>query len=623
MIRYFGSYEGKLKTFLLLLVLFLAVAIYVSFHLLVVSRNAIFEEVRQRIALAADAVGSDLRIEDAPFPGRDEAFVESPFSQSQFSRIARRHDLVSLELLDPGGRVVVSSLAGRVGAADGGWAEMSNGERLRLSSGTTILSSLRSEGGAQYATMAGYRPLLDRAGRLRGVLRIEDRAENLAHVERSLRILSAIQATGLSALLILIFFFARWLLAPYRRLLATADQARVLETATETGTGEPDLLVSSFQAVLEKMRSQELELQRFRSSRVEDPEDSFPAESLAESLTSGMITFDRQGKVRLVNPAALQILGRSRADVEGVHYVQLLGGPEGLGGLVKDGLERGVPRSREMVPLRRPDGKEIHLGVGLSPILRAAGEVEGLVCLLSDLTEIGHLRERVALKENLARLGELSAGIAHEFRNSLATILGYARLIARGSDPEQRDMGASIEKEVHGIRTVVQDFLQFARPAPLNLTEVRLGELLNDLGREMTAPDPALPFQVVVSGEFPPLMADESLLKQAFHNLIRNAAQSRNGRGVQVTITGSVEEGDTLRIDVADDGPGIPPEALPRIFTPFFTTRADGTGLGLPLVQKTIVSHDGTIQVTSAVGAGTRFLIRLPLRRPAEPLNPY
>ncbi len=119
MIRYFGSYEGKLKTFLLLLVLFLAVAIYVSFHLLVVSRNAIFEEVRQRIALAADAVGSDLRIQDAPFPGRDEAFVESPFSQSQFSRIARRHDLVSLELLDPGGRVVVSSLAGRVGAREG------------------------------------------------------------------------------------------------------------------------------------------------------------------------------------------------------------------------------------------------------------------------------------------------------------------------------------------------------------------------------------------------------------------------------------------------------------------------------------------------------------------------
>jgi len=500
---------------------------------------------------------------------------------------------------------------------------MSGAERLRLSSGTTVLSSLRSEGGAQYATMSGYRPLLDRAGRLRGILRIEDSAENLAHVERSLKILSAIQAAGLSALLILIFFFARWLLAPYRRLLATADQARILETATETGAGEPDLLVSSFQAVLEKLRSQELELQRFRSSRLENPEEVFPAESLAQSLTSGMITFDRQGNVRLVNPAALQIMGRSRAEVEGVHYVQLFGGLEGLGGLVRDGLERGVPRSREMVPLRRPDGREIHLGVGLSPILRAAGGVEGLVCLLSDLTEIGQLRERVALKENLARLGELSAGIAHEFRNSLATILGYARLIARGSDPEQREMGSSIAKEVQGIRTVVQNFLQFARPAPLNLAEVRLGDLLNDLGREMTVPDPARPFRVVVSGEFPPLMADESLLKQAFHNLIRNAAESRNGQGVQVTITGSVEERDTLRIDVADDGPGIPPEALPRIFTPFFTTRADGTGLGLPLVQKTIVSHDGTIQVTSTLGAGTRFLIRLPLRRPAEPLNPY
>ena len=277
-----------------------------------------------------------------------------------------------------------------------------------------------------------------------------------------------------------------------------------------------------------------------------------------------------------------------------------------------------MPRSREMVPYRRRDGKEIHLGVGLSPVMRESGELRGLVCLLSDLTEIRHLRERVALKENLAQLGELSAGIAHEFRNSLAAIQGYARLIARHSEGDAREMAGSIVKEVQGIGKVVEDFLQFARPAPLNLSEVDLRGLLEDLAREMSVPEGPGPFRVVVEGEFPPIPGDEPLLRQAFHNLIRNARQAMNGRGIQVTIRGSREEDGSLKIEVADDGPGIPPEVLPRIFTPFFTTRPGGTGLGLPLVQRTIVSHDGTIDVASQVGRGTRVLIRLPSHRAPE-----
>jgi len=615
LLRYLRTYEGQIKTFLVLLVLFLAVAIFVSFHLLVVSRNAIFEEVRQRIALAAEAVGSDLEIQGRKAPHPDEAFLGSPFSQTQFSRIARVHNLISLELLDPAGKVLVSSLVGRVGRDDTGLKMMGETSRQRLAAGITILSSLRSEEGIAYASMTGYRPLLDRAGRLSGIFRVEDRAENLARVERSLKILSAIQAAGLSALLILIFFFARWLLAPYRKLMATADQARMLQTSAPAGKGEPDFLVSSFRGVLEKLQAQEQELHRLKANRGGDPEDALMGEELANSLTSGMVTFDREGRIRLVNPAALQILGWSRPEVEGRRCAQVFGEDEGLGRLVRDGLEKGLARSREMVPYRRPEGREIHLGVGLSPILRRSGEVEGVVCLLSDLTEIGHLRERVALKENLAQLGELSAGIAHEFRNSLATILGYARLIARGGDAEQREMASAILKEVQGVSNVVEDFLQFARPAPLNLTEVDLKALLGELSREVPVSEGVSPIRVILSGDFPPLLADESLLKQAFHNLLRNATEAMNGKGGQITITGAVEEGGALRIEVADTGAGIPAEILPRIFTPFFTTRPNGTGLGLPLVQKTIVSHDGTIEVTSEVGGGTRFLLRLPLHR--------
>ena len=135
MLRYLGSYEGKIKTFLILLVLFLAVAIYVSFHLLVVSRNAVFEEVRRRVALAAEAVESDLEVGKVGLPRDREAILGSPFSQRRFARIAAEHGLVSLDLLDSGGRVLVSSLVGRVGAPDPGWESLSASEKTRPGSG--------------------------------------------------------------------------------------------------------------------------------------------------------------------------------------------------------------------------------------------------------------------------------------------------------------------------------------------------------------------------------------------------------------------------------------------------------------------------------------------------------
>ena len=168
------------------------------------------------------------------------------------------------------------------------------------------------------------------------------------------------------------------------------------------------------------------------------------------------------------------------------------------------------------------------------------------------------------------------------------------------------------------IGAVVGEFLQFARPAALSVSEVDLRGLLEGLSREMSEPSGSPPFIIRLAGVFPRLSGDESLLRRAFHNLLLNASQARNGKGVEVTVTGATEEGRTLRIEVADNGKGIPPAILPRIFTPFFTTRVDGTGLGLPLVQKAIVSHDGSIEVASQEGQGTRFLIRLPLGAPHE-----
>ena len=617
--RLLGTYEARIKIFLILLVFFLASAITVNFYLLMMSRDAVREEIGQRIILLAEAARVELGLSEGFLNGEGKGGGGSLVSQARLARLAQSHGLTGAELLDPHGIILSSSLVGRTGFPDREYAGLGSSRRRRLEAGNSVLSDIRDEEGIAYATLSGYLPLISAGGRLGAILKVEEPVGDLARLDRSLKLLAGIQATGLSCLVLLVLLFARWLLAPYRQLMATAEGAEGATGASvRREMPDPNVLLKTFQGVVEKLRGQEMELARLKADRGSVADEGFPAESLARSLTSGMMAFDAEGVLRLVNPAALQILGRPHAEMMGRKAEDLFGADDGLARLLGEALRQAAPRSREMVPHRRPDGKEIHLGVGLSPIRKEEGKLRGLVCLLSDLTEIRHLRDRVALKENLAHLGELSAGIAHEFRNSLATLQGYARLLLRCREDETGDLAQRILREAEGIGKVVEEFLQFARPSALNLGAVDLQAMLQALVGEMSEPASARPFIIHLAGELPRVMGDENLLRRAFHNLFLNASQARNGKGVEVRVTGTLEEKRILRLEVADNGPGIPADVLPKIFTPFFTTRPDGTGLGLPLVQKAIVSHDGSIEVASQVGLGTRFVIRLPLAGPPE-----
>ncbi len=617
--RLLGTYEVRIKIFLILLVFFLAAAITVNFYLLMMSRDAVREEVGQRIILVGEAARTELGLSEGFLRGEGRTGEGTTVSQVRLARLTKEHGLTGAELLDPRGIVLSSSLVGRTGTADREYAGLGQSRRRRLEAGNNVLSDIRDAEGIAYATLSGFLPLMGVGGRVRAILKVEEPVGDLARLDRSLKVLAGIQATGLSCLVLLVLLFARWLLAPYRQLVATAEGAEgATEVATKKEMPDPNVLLRTFQGVVEKLRGQELELARLKADRGSVADEGFPAESLAKSLTSGMMAFDAAGALRLVNPAALQILGRSHPEMIGRNAKDLFSAEDGLGRLLTEGLRQAAPRSREMVPHHRPDGREIHLGVGLSPIRKEEGELRGLICLLSDLTEIRQLRDRVALKENLAHLGEISAGIAHEFRNSLATLQGYARLLLRCREEETGDLARSILREAESIGKVVEEFLQFARPSALNLGAVDLQALLEVLVREMSEPSGVPPFDIHLTGELPRIVGDENLLRRAFHNLFLNASQARNGKGLEVRVSGTLEEKRTVRLEVADNGPGIPPEVLPRIFTPFFTTRPDGTGLGLPLVQKAIVSHDGSIEVASQIGLGTRFVIRLPLTGPPE-----
>jgi PAS domain S-box-containing protein len=333
-------------------------------------------------------------------------------------------------------------------------------------------------------------------------------------------------------------------------------------------------------------------------------------ESFLGSLSSGVLILETSGTVAALNPAGASILGLNAAEASGRSVQTLFASSPELVSLLVDALRHGRGKSREVVSHRLPTGRSVHLGVTVSS---PPGGGAGALCLFSDLTEIRGLQERVLLKENLARVGQLSAGIAHEFRNSLATILGYARLSTKEGNDASGNAQAII-REVQAMGRVVDDFLRYAAPARLQRSDLDLRVMLQEIGRESIRPgDEGV--SVVLEGEWPEkIQGDEGLLRQALTNLVRNAVEAAgSAAGARcVTIRGR-RDGGAAVIEISDTGPGFPEAVLSRPFTPFVTTKERGTGLGMALAQKIVVSHDGSIEAANPNGGGARVTVVLPV----------
>jgi signal transduction histidine kinase len=217
------------------------------------------------------------------------------------------------------------------------------------------------------------------------------------------------------------------------------------------------------------------------------------------------------------------------------------------------------------------------------------------------------------LKEALARLGELTAGLAHEFRNGLATIHGYGRLLDPQALPEQaRTCVEGIRAETVALGEIVTNFLRFARPDQMTLAPVDLRAVIQRAVEDLSGAAAA----TTIEGTFGTVEGDDVLLRQAFSNLLRNSLEACEiaGRQPRISVQGAAGPAD-VTISVVDNGPGFEPAALSKAFQPFATTKPSGTGLGLAIVQKVIVSHNGLITAANHPGGGAHFDIRLPVAR--------
>jgi signal transduction histidine kinase len=267
-------------------------------------------------------------------------------------------------------------------------------------------------------------------------------------------------------------------------------------------------------------------------------------------------------------------------------------------------LKTGTVYRRTELEAVTSNGKLRRLGASVAPIdLPPERGPRGALCLLTDITEVTELREQVALKNNLESLGEMSAGLAHEFKNAIATLQGYAQLLQSMELNDKAQVAAgSLLNEVRNLSSMVTAFLNFARPQPLQLEEVCVAELIADCAAELTV-------KPVVDAE-PSLAvrADERMLRLALLNLMRNAAEA-NPEG-NVLVSAAREDGNVV-IRVRDTGPGIAPADLQKIFIPFFTTKAKGHGIGLALTHRIITQHGGTLTAANSPDGGAVFTVRI------------
>lgn len=410
----------------------------------------------------------------------------------------------------------------------------------------------------------------------------------------------------------------RRLLRPYSQLVGEASRVSMPDLSPSKHD-EADFVLKTFQSVVARLQTQTTELEHLHAKSTERAQS---AEALSEriiaSVPSGLVVFDSNGNATMVNSAAQMILNDGKDET--VSLTNLKSKSNELAELVKSCLRYGEVVRRAEVTLEVNSAKK-KVGVTIAPIdsKNKTGEHE-VLCLMFDLTEITELREQLAIKKNLENLGEMSAGLAHEFKNALATLHGYAQLIQNTTHDEKgKTASAALLQEVRNLSEMVTSFLDFARPKRLELSRVSLSDILLSCAEELTPLYEEREIALLLDEEYPSVKGDERMLRQVFLNLLRNAAEAIDDeKELRVVSVMSGQEKDSASksfalIEISDTGEGIPVENLEKIFLPFFTTKAKGNGIGLALSHRIITEHGGSMKAANAENGGAVFTIRLPL----------
>ena len=339
---------------------------------------------------------------------------------------------------------------------------------------------------------------------------------------------------------------------------------------------------------------------------------------LISNMANGLISIDMNGDIISYNQVALELLDVKESEIEKDKDLR------NIVSFDKTGINETLSNKRKILDREinylKKSGESVPLSWSSSPIESDNKKFRGAVILIRDLSEIKELQERVYRTEKLAMVGTLAASVAHEIRNPLSSIKGFAQFLGRSfeDDTPQSNYSKMMVKEVSRINGVVNDLLTFASPMQLQTADTDIEELLNHVaGLVMVdANEKKIAVQYDCEPEVKSVVLDENQITQMLLNIVLNAFNAVDEGGEINIHAGMINSGRTVRFEIEDNGSGVPGELKEKIFDPFLTTREKGTGLGLAIVKKIVENHSGSIFVESPpVGKkkGSKFIINLPV----------
>lgn len=403
------------------------------------------------------------------------------------------------------------------------------------------------------------------------------------------------------------------------------ERIDALLQAFELFCQETSRLEAAYSALKQEFRSVNLELEetneQLNEKVVELHQLTQYLENILSHISQGLLFIDLKGIITTFNPAAESILEKSRDALRFRPFSEFFA-DKLFGFSMQEALQHKEAPSFTRISIASADGKqEKLLDVETRFILRQGSEHEanqqanGLIITLRDITELNRLEVLASRHDRMKDLGLLAAEVAHEIRNPLGGIKGFASLLKRDlkSQPELEKMASYIIEGTDSLNDFVTQVLNYSRPMKPHFSRIKMSDLILETQAMIdlnSALNPKPHFDIQIHPDDLEVSLDYQMVKGALLNLFVNSTQAMP-QGGTLFIKCALQKNDVL-IEVADTGIGIPKENVEKIFSPFFTTKSDGNGFGLAEVHKVVQAHGGQIDVTSQEGKGTTFKIKIP-----------
>lgn len=585
-------------------------------------RDTIIEEVRKRgVVLAKDLAAASV----------DPLLLYNYTALEQnVERFGLEADVVYAVVLDMEGKIAARSREpGRVGSTLSGPVD------LRAAAANDLLvQETVSDGHAVYDIAVPI--FVQGAPQKWGTVRIGLSKQRMeAEIVRTRWGLAGVAAVTLMLGWVAAALVAKRVTRPVRRLseaataISRGDLDQRIEPEAQDEIGQLALAFNHMASQLLRQRNELESAHAELRRRFEELSDlKGYTDNILNSITSGIITLDLDGRVVTLNPAAEHLTGLSATEAAGKYCAEVFAHAPEVVEILIETLANRAGVAMASPKLCRPDGGEIPVEITTAPLTGAEGKELGVVGIFRDLTAVRQLEDQLRRADRLASLGTLAAGLAHEIKNPLTAFRTFTQILPQKfGDPRFLEtFQRVIPRELERINAIVEGLLDLARPIKLTFEKVYVSDLVNR-ALELYA-DRIETKGITVVREFapdlPPLKADPEHLYRVLVNLTANALDAMGSGGRLTARTGWATPSDLLtsnrrspearwtKVEIEDTGIGISPSAAAKIFTPFFTTKERGTGLGLATAYKIVEDHGGQLTFKSVPDAGTTFTLLLP-----------